>query len=272
MKRYLALIFMAMTLTTSLFTACTDDSETADEAPALPPQASLSADLGNFPQNGSGRVDGTQEKTNFLFSSVNVVFWQTTLVAGIAIPAAAFQEAFNHEFTYDKSSKLWKSEYSVQAGGKTIEATLTASRTDADLIHWEMYLTVSGQFEDYLWFTGDSRIDNTGGDWTLYAGPGQSGTLLQIDWDRNGSDFLYSKYTLTNASSRAGSYIAYGETEEAGFSHFYEVSITDTAGDDYDVEIYVNEETKVGKVKSLAYFEDELWHCWDENLDDVACN
>lgn len=272
MKRYLALIFSAAMLSMSLFTACTDETENPENAPELPPQASMSAEIGNFPQNGSGRVDATLAKSNFLFASVNVIYWQTIVAAGVVVPAAAFQEAFNHPFTYDKASKEWKSEYSVQAGGKTVEATLVASRTESETIHWEMYLTVSGQFEDYLWFSGDSRVDNTGGDWVIYAGPQASGTLFKIDWDRDGDDFLYSKYTLTNESSRVGSYIAYGETDEEGFSHFYEVSITDTEGDDYDANIYFDETTKVGKVKSQAYFEDELWHCWDENLDDVSCN
>ncbi len=39
----------------------------------------------------------------------------------------------------------------------------------------------------------------------------------------------------------------------------------------HEVNIKYNTETKAGRVKAPAYFEDSDWHCWNEQFQDTDC-
>ena len=271
MKRTGAIFLGAIIALTAILSSCSDDSEDHGTPPELPPSSSMSVNLGNFPQNGGGRVDATDGSGNYAFAALNVGIWQTIIGASIIIPAAAFEAATDQSFQYSESEGKWISEYSVNAGGQAIDAELLAEVTGETVI-WEMYLSVDGQFDRFLWFSGESRVDNSGGEWVLYASPQRPVEVLTIDWDRVEGDAVNSLFTLVDAdNSKSSSYIEYGLTTEAGFSHFYDVSISDSEGDDYDMFIYFDEETKVGKVKSNAYFGDDNWRCWDDTFEDTDC-
>ncbi len=271
MRRTGAIFLGAIIALAAILSSCSDDAEGHGNPPELPPSASLSVNLGNFPQNEGGRVDAASASGNFAFAAINVAVWQTIIGGAIVIPAVAFEGATDQTFQYSESEGKWISEYTVGTGGKLITAELLAEVTGETVI-WEMYLSQDGSFDRFLWFTGESRVDNSGGEWTLYASPQRPVEVLTIDWDRVEGEAINSLFTLVDAdNSKINSYIEYGLTSEAGFSHYYDVSITDTAGDDYDLYIYFNEETKVGRVKSTAYFGDDTWRCWDETLEDTDC-
>lgn len=271
MKR-IGITFLGLLIALSvLIVGCSDDTENPGNPPQLPPKASLSANLGTFPQNGDGRVDEANAKTNFVFSAVNVGFWQTTLGAVIFIPAAVFEAAFGHDFQYLEDQERWKSEYTVDVNSQEVTAELFAEN-NGETVSWEMYLSVEGQYDDFLWFTGESRADNTGGDWVLYGGPSEPREVLRIDWDREGDDFINSKYTLVDSeSAREGSFVEYGLSTEATFTHYYEVSIEDSEGENYDAMILYNETTTEGRVRSESHFGDAEWRCWDANQEDIDC-
>ncbi|MEQ9303172.1 MAG: hypothetical protein RJQ14_04590 [Marinoscillum sp.] len=271
MKR-IGIIFLGFLIAVSvLMVGCGEDVENPGNPPELPPKASLTANLGNFPQNEDGRVDETNAKGNFLFAAVNVGFWQTLVGAAIVIPAAAFEAAFDESFEYVASERKWKSSYTVGTSGSLISAELYAENK-GETVGWEMYLSQEGQFDRFLWFTGESRVDNTGGEWILYTTPADPKEVLHIDWDRNGADFINSKYVMVDSeSSKEGSFIEYGLSTEADFTHYYEVSVVDTEGDDYDAFILFNETTTEGRIKSEAYFGDSDFRCWDDGLEDIDC-
>jgi hypothetical protein len=270
MKRTGAVVLGAIIAITVILSSCKDDVEDHGTPPELPPQASLSVNLGNFPQNGSGRIDQTTASGHFAFSALNVVFWQSIVGASIALPAVAFEAAIDHPFQYSEADGKWVSTYTI-GSGQLMTAELFAEVTGETVI-WEMYLSQEDSFDRFLWFTGESNLDNTGGAWVLYASPERPVEILTIDWDRVAGDAVNSLYTLVDSgNSKNGSYVAYGLTSETGFTHYYDVSVVDTEGDDYDLYIYFDEETKQGKVKSTAYFGDEGWRCWDEALEDTDC-
>ncbi|MHA7099157.1 hypothetical protein [Roseivirga pacifica] len=262
-----------------VFTACSDDDGSQNpSSPELPPEASMSANLGNFPSNGESSGNGSaanleqNDHSNFAFAATNVVFWQTILNVQLAIPVAAFHEAFNHSFEYLPEQAKWRSEYTVQVNNQSITATLYAEYNNADQIEWEMYLTAPGQFEDYLWFRGESQTDGSGGTWYLSKGPAQSGEVLSITWDRQGENVVNAIYTLVDEQSeRNGSYIEYGVTTESGYTHFYDISIVSETEADYDVLIYYNEDTQEGTVRSEAHFETSTFMCWDSDFQNTAC-
>lgn len=256
-----------------LFSTCSDDDgDGTPTAPQLPPEESMSANMGDFPSNGeSSQAYSTEERTHFNFAAGNVLIWQTLLNVQLAIPVAAFHEAFNHSFEYLDAQGRWKSEYAVAVGNQNITATLYAEKTDGR-VEWEMYLTLPGQFENYLWFSGESALDNSGGTWVLYRSPSEPRPLLEIEWEREDGAAINSTYTLVDAQAdKNGSYIQYGLTSETSFTHYYQVSITSQSEDDYDALIYYNQETRIGSVQSVSYFGDDTFRCWDSNFDNTDC-
>lgn len=262
-----------------VFAACSeDDSSQNPAAPELPPAASMSANLGNFPSNGENNNNGSSanlvenEQSNFTFAATNVVFWQSLLNVQLAIPIAAFHEAFNQPFEYLPEEAKWKSEYTLEVGNQSVTAELYAAYNNSNQVEWKMYLSVPGQFEDYLWFSGESETDGSGGTWYLYKGPVQTGEMMRISWDRQSNEMVNAIYTLVNTESeRSGSYIEYGISTETGYTHFYDISIVSETEADYDVLIYYNEDTKEGTVRSEAHFNTNAFMCWDTDFQNTAC-
>lgn len=256
-----------------LFVGCSKDSDTNPSAPTLPPESTIAPDMGNFSSNqesGAANLEG-QDQSNFGFAALNVIFWQSMLTVDLAIPVAAYKEAFNHNFEYQNDEDRWKSEYSVVVGDQTITATLYAEKTGASA-SWKMYLSSEGRFEDFLWFSGTSRLDNTSGEWTLFKSPEAPRELLQIDWEKESDAEFKLTYSLNDTQSdKEGSYIEYGSTDEDAYTHFYDVSIVSTTEEDYDVSILFNNDTKVGRVKSEAHFNSGDWFCWNANFQNEVC-
>lgn len=251
---------------------CSDDSETNPTPPQLPPQASMSVDMGNFSSNQE-KSSTAEDVSNFQFAAGNVLFWQTLLAIDLAVPVAAFNEAFNRSFEYLRDDNRWKSEYSFTIGNKMITATLYAEKRDSNsTVIWEMYLSSEGRYEDFLWFSGESKLNNSGGQWVLYKSPDEPRATLTIDWEKADGAAVNSTYTLVdNESDREGSYIEYGLSSETGFTHFYEVSIVSQSSNDYDLSILFNNSSRVGRVKSTAQYGNSDWNCWNEDLENVNC-
>ncbi|WP_339608710.1 hypothetical protein [uncultured Roseivirga sp.] len=256
-----------------LFVGCSKDSDTNPGAPTLPPQSSIAPDMGSFSsnqENGAANLEG-QDQSNFGFAALNVIFWQSLLTVDLAIPVAAYKEAFNHSFEYLNDEDRWKSEYSATVGDRNITATLYAEKVGASA-SWKMYLSSEGEFENFLWFSGTSRLDNTSGEWTLFKSPDEPRQLLSIDWENeNDTEFKLTYNLVDTESDKEGSYIEYGSTDEDAYTHFYDVSIVSKADEDYDVSILFNNNTKVGRVKSEAHFNSSDWFCWNESFQNQTC-
>jgi hypothetical protein len=94
--------------------------------------------------------------------------------------------------------------------------------------------------------------------------------MLTIDWHRNLVDLTYD-ITYTNVldnSEDKGSYIFNGVTDDIEHDAFYNLY---NIKEDNSIEIKWHRISKYGRVKNAKHFGDDLWHCWDENLDDMIC-
>jgi hypothetical protein len=125
-----------------------------------------------FPTNKedvkNGRLNG--EYDHWAFASTNVVIWQSILTLNSAIPVIAFHESFNHEAEYLPNEKKWRWTYSFDEGQHTYQANLYA-KLDGNQVLWEMYVSKSGVFEDFLWYSGISAVDESLGSWKIYGYP-----------------------------------------------------------------------------------------------------
>ncbi len=256
-----------------LFVSCESDTPEAEKAPEIPPVTTFMADL-SFPiqEGGSnGRFHGDGEHSHWGVAATNVVVWQTILTVNLAIPVVAFKESFNHDVEYLADEKKWRWSYSFDHGGHTYEANLYG-KLDGDYSKWEMYVSKSDAFENFLWYSGKSALDESHGSWTVYGHPekGAQTALLDIDWNRKSEEVADIKYTSIEAGGDLeGSYIHYGTTDEGDYPTFYDIYLK---SEDNLVEIDYDPATKQGMVISNKYFGDDNIRCWNKELKNMECN
>ncbi|OFX42413.1 MAG: hypothetical protein A2046_13385 [Bacteroidetes bacterium GWA2_30_7] len=254
-----------------------------EDPPTLPPSSSFVMDFSDFKQNKSGLAlqDSTTDTTlkyNFNKAFIQASFWNGILSVGLAIPVAAFLESFKHQPELGDDD-WWTWTYSVNVGFKTYTASLHG-KIDGQQVNWEMYLSLSGGFTDFKWFTGTSDLNGTSGQWILYEKPEVPTTLLQIDWHNNSDGTADIKYmnvapsTSVAHGAENGGYIMYGKTNNTPFNAFYNIYYKSWNN---LVEINWNRTTKNGQIKnSLAntnvlFFNDTDFHCWDNNKYNTDC-
>jgi hypothetical protein len=255
-----------------LIVSCEDDKTTnpQDQAPIIPPQTSMIIGFDEFPDTASGGAPENPilSKRNWGWAAGNVAVWNSVLTSILAVPVAAFAEAFNHQ-PVKQSDGSWLWQYSVTVQEAIYTAKLYG-KTVPEGVEWKMLLTKEGEYTDFEWFTGFSNLPATEGTWTLNKDPNSPSAFLSIEWKRNTQDETADvKYTLLSpALPQDGSYIFYGKTNEVPFNRFYQIF---KAESNNLIDIKWSYESYFGRVKDSIYFEDANWHCWDERLDDIDC-
>ncbi|MGB3587558.1 MAG: hypothetical protein WBA23_13510, partial [Tunicatimonas sp.] len=182
----------------------------------------------------------------------------------------AFQASFDQEAEYIPSEQRWNWSYDVAHGNTSYQANLYAKPVDGN-INWEMYISKSDAYENFLWFEGISAQDGSNGTWTVNVEPeGNSREALFIDWKKAGEEVASIKYTVTDpVSDQKNSYIEYGKSDDTTFDSFYRVYL---AKEDNLMKVDYNSETKVGRVQDPARFEDNEWRCWNSELVNTDCD
>ncbi len=263
------LIFMGVLF---LAFSCSDNgTEPAELGPDVPPASTFLIDFGAFPGTGiqSSGVSKPLTFANWGWAGINVLFWNAVITVHGAVPVAAFLESFRHvPVKQEDDSWLWS--YSVIVDEDTYTANLYAS-TDVSGINWSMYLSKAGEFTDFLWFSGEHDLLYTEGTWTIYKAPDDPVQFIGIEWHRNLVDST-ADITYTNIEPESegnGGYITFGVVDDPNFDAFYGIYY---AEEEHNIDIEWNLDAKVGRVMDEIYFGDDLWHCWDEDLEDVDCD
>lgn len=254
---------MAFVLFMAMFTACTQKDK---DAPKLPPIESMVIDFTKFPKDEGKTTDETATKNNFGFAAVNVGWWSTVLVVNLAIPVAAFYESFNHDATYSAALEKWTWTYSFNAGGMHT-ARLEATLNGIDEVHWEMYISKAGAYSDFLWFSGNTKTDESAATWQLMKNPTAPVSYININYARSSSASADIRYTLVEPGIDSGSYIEYGATTNP-LNAFYNIYL---ANGNNLTNINWNTTSKEGRVKSLVHFGNDEWQCWNTMLEDTEC-
>ncbi|KPL16217.1 MAG: hypothetical protein AMJ92_13060, partial [candidate division Zixibacteria bacterium SM23_81] len=121
-----------------------------------------------------------------------------------------------------------------------------------------------------LWYYGDADLFLTEGTWILNKDPEEPEPFVGIEWHRKVQDTTADiKYTnIVPDGPENGGYIFYGITNDTPYDAFYDIY---NKGYDNLTNIEWNRATKDGQVKDPHHFEDEEWHCWDGDLEDIEC-
>jgi hypothetical protein len=254
--------------------ACSDDDDAVSppvaQAPEIPPQSTFIMNFSDYEDQAEApSAPGSElSRINWGQSALRIGFWNLALTVTLAVPAAAFVEAFNHEPIMLGDSS-WEWSYSVVVASAVHTCRLNGKVVDDD-VQWRMYITKVGEYSDYLWYSGSHDLGATEGTWTVNRHPDEVNPFIGIEWHRNpvnGTGDL--KYTnIIPEHEENGGYIYYGSTSDPDNDRFYRIY---NKGEDNLAEIEWNSSTKAGRVKDEFFYGDQLWHCWDENLDDVDC-
>ncbi len=251
--------------------ACEKDPTEPDvEGPDIPPISTFLMDFNALPDTAAtlAKPASTLTIDNWLHARLTVFVWNVVVLVHAAVPVAAYAASFQHTPEQQEDGS-WVWSYSVDVGDSTYNAELHAS-TDAEGINWEMYLSLVDGFTDFLWFEGQHNLLYTEGTWTLHKDPDDPAEFVDIEWHRSlTSDVADIKYTNVEVGTDGyDGFIFYGITDETPYDAFYDIF---NAAEERNTDIEWNLDTFVGRVRDEMRFEDTLWHCWDETLNDVDC-
>jgi hypothetical protein len=268
MKKALTLLLLAVFMAT-LLTGC---KKKKGDPPVLPPEESFVIDFSNFEAGKSADFSSFNkgvENSNWEFAVLVTGYFRIITAATLVVPIAAFNVAVDQTPVW-LEEKTWQWSYSVTVASVTYKARLVGLIRTTD-VQWKMYVTKEGTggFAEFLWFEGTSKIDGTGGSWTLNESAAVQQPLLQVDWTKTGTSIGTIKYTYQKTGSFKNSYIEYGKTTGTYDSYYNINYYNGTAFSEMDVEW--SSTGLNGRVMCPLWFGDSSWHCWNSNLANIVC-
>jgi hypothetical protein len=264
MKKILTLVLILF-LSSAMFNSCKKDK---GEPPELPPQECMTIDFSNFTTTKKSPDTKGTEDSNWEFAATVATIWNTIITTNLAVPVAVFRLAIDQDPEY-LSENNWQWSYSVNTGGSTYKARLTGQISTNEVI-WTMYISKEGDFPEFTWFEGTSKLDGTSGEWTLNESYQNQQPIVTIVWTQTSASEKSVKYTYVKSGSFQNSYIEYGLTSSSSYDAYYTIHYyNDVKFSDVDVEW--NTSTHEGRVSSVDYLGDSDWYCWDSNKINITC-
>jgi len=252
-----------------LFAGC---KKPKGDPPILPPAESMTIDFSNFESKKKGDLTAVQkgtENSNWEFAAVAAITWRDILFITLVVPVTSFDRAID-QVPVNIGEKTWQWSYSATVAGTVYKARLTGQILASE-VEWKMYITREGSYSDFVWFEGTSALDGNSGQWTLYESNASPVELITIDWQRSGSSVGKVTYTYVKNNQFKNSYIEYGLTANT-LNAYYKIHFYNfEAAAFWDVNVEWSTTDHNGRVKSLNYLGDELWHCWNQNLINDVC-
>jgi hypothetical protein len=283
MKKLIS-ISLVITLFAGLFWGCVKKENPI--APTLPPDGTMTMDFSSFNNSNKSAIieSGVKgvtlpDKGNWALASTIAGVWNIILTVNLVVPVASFKLAVNNTPVYLDNNK-WEWSYNFNVIGATFKARLTGQIRSAD-VKWEMYISREGvgAFSELKWYEGTSMPDGKSGQWILNHSQQFPEPLLQIDWAVVGSGIGNIRYTYIrdkkddrSADLFKTSYIEYGLTTNT-LNAFYNVhQNAGTVNVFNNVFIEWSTTNHSGHIKANYYYQDDLWHCWNETGDNITCN
>lgn len=277
MKKYALLILFALSI--FALQSCKKEEVIKPEemvAPELPRQdmivmpfqAFSDLDTTEF-QNGSLDEKDNNSYFNWFHAGVNLVFWNTVLTIHMAVPVAAFAEAFNHPAIY-LGNQTFQWTYVVTEFNQTYVVRLTGQYLNSNEVEWILRASEAGATSEFVYYSGIVAVDGSAATFTLNHQPANPQEYLLIEYQTDlSTDDGSIRYTnIIPGDPGNGNYIEYRVDNSTEYNRAYDVY----GGNSNDfLEIQWNEPANYGRVKHPARFFDNNFHCWDTNLMDVEC-
>jgi hypothetical protein len=270
MKQLLATALMAM-----FFFSC--DTENLNPVPpTLPPVESMIVDFGEL---ANATKSAEISKTNWLYSASTVGTWSVILATTFAVPVEAFRTAVKTQ--PNKIDDLtWQWQFLVE-GFTSQYAGRLIGKLQATEVKWEMYITKKGiePFDEFLWFDGTSNVNGKSGQWILYHSAAFPEKTIQIDWKKEDEKIGEIKYTYVRQNNDFGQKDNFnGSTLTFGLqNNAFDIFVNTHT---YNAQVKAFNDTFIewsstsysGHVKAEHFYNDNNWHCWDSQGNDITCN
>lgn len=217
-KRIIQIAGIAMIGALLLNYGCKKDETAA--GPVLPPMETLAINTDDFPSTSKFAPDPNY---NYNLAVLALTYWNGVLVSQLGVPIAVYAVALQ-QTPAQLDEDTWKWTFSTDVGGETYVAELIAD-VGTDSINVDMYISMVGGFQSFLWYEGKFDVERTGGYWTVYLSPIDPVAWLKIDWNINWtSETFDTKYTIVLAThDYYESYIQYGITDDPTYDAFYDL-------------------------------------------------
>jgi hypothetical protein len=277
MKKIFSLLLLTVFLA-SLMTGC---KSKPGDPPVLPPAESMAIDFSNF-ESGKKSADillpKGVENSNWEFAALVAGYWRAVIFTTLAVPVMSFDLAIDQTPVY-LDNKTWQWSYNATVFTVTYKVRLTGQIRSTDVL-WNMYITKEGTsgFAEFVWFEGTSDLDGKGGQWTLNHSSTYQEPVLTIDWEGDGTDVTYVKYTYVRTLNNArvadpfkNSFIEYGTTTGT-YDSYYTIYYYNGAAFS-NMDVMWSSTGLNGKVSCLPFFGDTVdptWHCWDGNYVNIT--
>ena len=257
----------ALLLAAVFIASCSDDPASADEEPPqMPPPQSMEMDFSAF---NTQKVVQQKAKSaeNFSRAAITALILKGVVDVNLAIPRVLLAAANNADANLNADGE-WEWSFSKTARDTSFEVSLLASRTDQDSVNWELYVTnPSLDLNNQLLFDGTTSADGTEGSWSYYNWKNSANQqqVSQVDWIVAAEDEVQLRLEVTSdRNGHQGDYIDYTYQDSLKTAIYYDNS------ENEQTEIQFNVDTKAGYIISPD-FNNGNKACWDENLQDVAC-
>lgn len=278
MKTRLASIALLALLVAAL-TGCgkepTAPARSRSDAPTVPPATSMQFDFGFFDRTGGaaayaahpGGADSTLAKSHWINAVVRVVYINLSVADLFSAPVMALQAALaQHPVLGDDGWFTWT--FAFNDKGHDVTLHLRA-RIDGDLVTWRMQVTdpqANPPMNDFLWFTGETRLQNDRGWWQFNDRRGGAAVpVARIDWTNTSERQRTLVFRNVDAvSADLGDRLAYEVNGDLVSVTFHDQSAAT------DADITWNEATGTGSLMVPDYNGGQR-ACWDEHQEDMTC-
>ncbi|NPA45453.1 MAG: hypothetical protein GXO49_07960 [Chlorobi bacterium] len=248
-KNYISILFLLF------ISACVPDPKVA---PPIPSEESMSFDFSFFEQ--SNKDDG-----NFLFASEKVLFWKPFIEDSILLQRNILINALQNNLEYQKED-TWLSNFSFNLD----ETYLTDffGVVEVDTVFYKAFLSFD-TIKQETFLDGKAYQDNKMGEWFFNKLQVEEGELVNskmmtVLWDI--VDSKHIKFTNNQAGENNLNYIYYIDSVDNEYNAY--VDIYDKGNENHSI-IQWNKLNKNGRIQDNLRFNNNDWHYWDNNLQDL---
>lgn len=235
--------------------------------PKIPSDKITNFDFSFFEQNS---IEGS----NYDFTATKVLEWKDLLTDSLSLYRMFLYSTKSHEFQFQKDN-TWLIDYSFIFKDENYDAKLIGI-IEQDTVFYKgflSYLKENDTNTDMLFLNGKVFDDYKTEEWKFNK-PVIIDTIptlvqfIEINLGRDSLSMPFIKFTNKTAGENNLNYISANDIENSDFNKFTDIY---HKGTDIHTIAEWSSSLKTGKVKNSLHYNDENWHCWDENLSDIFC-
>ena len=229
-------------------------------APSMPTNESLTFDFSYFNQN-------IEEDNNFSFVSEKVLEWRSFLEDTISIHKAIIENSAQYSFSHQKEN-TWLSAFSFNLNDVNYSAKYFGI-ADSDTVLYKGFVSFD-TISDLLLLDGEAHSNAKVGSWVVNEGVAEDYEfkgvkVLSVSW--NFLENKHIKFTINQAGSENLDYISYIDSVNGEYNTYLDIY---SKGNENHTFVQWNKTTKQGRVKDMLRFDNENWHYWNSDFQDVS--